>query len=268
MADSSTTPSFRQGIAAYYDRLAGSYGDGAAFAARRAAILRAIADDVAGAQVILDVGCGNGTYLVELATRSPAAQIVGIDLSPEMLHAAAARVGGRACLVRGDALALPFESEQFDIVFMSHVLQLVPDVEGCIAEVARCLAPGGLLISTLGTGRWREALLPVLDDDILRELSGLTQSARSRTPSDDPTRVTAACAAAALQPMCRDLMLSIDWAAIEEFIRVRWFPVVDEATQRRAESWLERARAQSSERTLSMSETLLVARKGPPRSAP
>ena len=123
-------------VAAYYDRLAPSYGEGELFAARRAAVLTAIAAEVENARAILDLGCGNGTYLAEFAVRVPAALVVGADLSPAMLSAARARIGAPTTVVRTDAIALPFRSARFDLVFMSHVLQLVHDVGRCIAEVA------------------------------------------------------------------------------------------------------------------------------------
>jgi ubiquinone/menaquinone biosynthesis C-methylase UbiE len=45
-----------------------------------------------------------------------------------------------------DACALPFRRGSFDLVFMSHVLLLVPDIERCIAEISQCLAAGGKLV--------------------------------------------------------------------------------------------------------------------------
>jgi SAM-dependent methyltransferase len=59
-----------------------------------------------GGETVVDVGCGNGTYLAELARRGHAGPVLGVDLSAGMLQATRGRAPG-ASLVAGDAAALP-----------------------------------------------------------------------------------------------------------------------------------------------------------------
>jgi ubiquinone/menaquinone biosynthesis C-methylase UbiE len=249
------------GVAAYYDRLAPVYGEGEVFAARRDAVLSAIGTELANARMVLDLGCGNGTYGAEFAARLPTARVVGADLSPAMLHAARRRVGERMFFVQANATALPFRSGGFDLVFMSHVLQLVDDIERCAAEVAACLVPGGLWITTIGVSGWRATVLDVLGPEALQELAALVASVQSRAVTDDEARVTAACARAGLQPTYRRAPFCATWAGLEEWLRIRWFTITDDAARQRAEHWLAQARPRAAGRMLSVNETLLVARK-------
>src|SRR5208337_3698299 len=77
-------------------------------------------------------------------------RVTGADLSIEMLRSARCRVGGKCRLLCADVSRLPFKPESFDFIFASHVLQFVADVDldGVVAEFARCLPPGGLLVAT------------------------------------------------------------------------------------------------------------------------
>ena len=251
-------------VTAYYDRLASSYGDGELFGARRAAVLAAIAPELSSARSILDLGCGNGAYLAEFVARVPAAHVVGADLSPEMLRAARRRVGSQADLARANACALPFTGARFDIVFMSHVLQLVADVDQCITEAAACVSDGGWLISTVGTGGWRAAVAETLGADNVQELAVLIKSVRSRArAADDRADVDAACTHADLAAQYRDAPLSVTWAAFEEWMRIRWLGLVDDAKRAQAEEWLDRVRSSNADRVLSIKQSVLVARKVP-----
>ena len=250
-----------RGVAAYYDRLAAVYGAGAVFGARRAAVLTAITPELAGAHRILDLGCGNGTYTAEFVARAPTASVVGVDLAPDMLHEALRRLGERVALVRADATRLPFRTSGFSLVFMSHVLQLVDEIERCVAEVAACLAPGGLWVSTIGVGGWRETVAQVLGLEALQELATLVGAARSRAPTDNRARVAAACAGAGLEVAWRDAPFTVTWPAVEEWLRIRWMTIVDETARLRTERWLDEMRPRNARLTFQVAEALLVARR-------
>jgi SAM-dependent methyltransferase len=96
-----------------------------------------------------DIGCGAGGLLARLAERFDA---VGVDMSPLALAYCAKR-GLRA--VEGslpDALAL--ESEAFDVVVASEVLEHVDDDRAAAATLARLLRPGGILVCTVPAHQW------------------------------------------------------------------------------------------------------------------
>ncbi len=90
---------------------------------------------------VLEVGCGTGLLLREVAT--DAKDAVGLDLSQGMLGLAASR-GLR--VLQGSATALPFEDHTFDLVYSFKVLAHVPDLEGALREMARVTRPGGRLV--------------------------------------------------------------------------------------------------------------------------
>ena len=93
---------------------------------------------------VLDLGCGTGMLLSELARRS--GFVVGIDSSPEMLELARKR--SSAALVLTDADHLPFADLSFDAVVSVTLLQNMPDPAATVREVARVTKPRGIVIMT------------------------------------------------------------------------------------------------------------------------
>jgi len=94
---------------------------------------------------VLDLGCGTGMLLDELARRGEF--VVGIDSSPEMLELARKRRGSLA-LVLADADHLPFIDRSFDAVVSVTLLQNMPNPAATVREVARVMKPGGIVIMT------------------------------------------------------------------------------------------------------------------------
>jgi malonyl-CoA O-methyltransferase len=95
--------------------------------------------DVRGARV-LDLACGSGRYARLLAERG-AAQVVAADFSPAMLR----QVTG-AQRVRASLTNLPFASGVFEVVVSGLAIGHAADLQACLAEVARVLKPGGVLL--------------------------------------------------------------------------------------------------------------------------
>jgi len=91
---------------------------------------------------ILDLGCGSGLSTLELRRAYPEAEIVGADLSPDMLAAARKRLPD-VQFVEGDAAA--FDTRGFDLVFANALFQWVPGHLGVVARIARDLPAGGAL---------------------------------------------------------------------------------------------------------------------------
>lgn len=102
--------------------------------------------DVEGRRV-LDLGCGDGAY--SAAVVECGAQVVGADLSREMLRSARARIKPAtrdAIFVRADMNALPFADRSFDAVLAVTVLCFAEDLVPPVHEIHRVLAPGGRLV--------------------------------------------------------------------------------------------------------------------------
>jgi 2-polyprenyl-3-methyl-5-hydroxy-6-metoxy-1,4-benzoquinol methylase len=89
---------------------------------------------------ILEVGCGPGHLLRALGQEVAGA--VGVDMRAD--HLTSCRADGfRAVCGRAEALGI--RAHRFDVVLCVGVLQLVPDHETAIAEMARVLRPDGIL---------------------------------------------------------------------------------------------------------------------------
>lgn len=93
---------------------------------------------------ILDLGCGDGALTQRLVDAGCA--VVGVDLSPDFIAAAAAR-GLDVRLI--DARALPFTHE-FDAVFSNAVLHWMRDIDPVLDGVHRALRSGGRFVGELG----------------------------------------------------------------------------------------------------------------------
>jgi arsenite methyltransferase len=101
----------------------------------------------AGATV-LDIGCGAGTDLLIAARRTgPAGRAIGVDMTAAMRERA--RRGAEAAGIHnvdvrdGDATHLPVDDASVDVVISNGVLNLVPEKERAVREIARVLKPGG-----------------------------------------------------------------------------------------------------------------------------
>jgi len=94
----------------------------------------------------LDVCCGTGAALRHLQ-RACRERVVGIDFSQGMLDEARLRCGQGVELVRGDALALPFDGE-FDVVTSAGAFGHIEraDEDRFVAGIARALRPGGRFV--------------------------------------------------------------------------------------------------------------------------
>ena len=121
-----------------------------------------VAEDVAGelsarrrqrGATIVDLGCGPGDLVVEIASRLKEVKIVGLDLSASMLLWAGrhATADGRVRFVIGDAAELPFNDASVDVVVSTLSMHHWEDPADAFAEIARVLRPDGVaLIYDLG----------------------------------------------------------------------------------------------------------------------
>ena len=121
----------------------------AATANARMSVLTLEAMDWTGLRV-LDVGCGDGEYTMELYKRAKPGAITGIDLSPAAIRAAASRnphdaVTFSVC----SGTRLPFDDDTFDVVHLRGVLHHMEDPQLAVAEAFR-VAPRVFIIEPNG----------------------------------------------------------------------------------------------------------------------
>lgn len=112
--------------------------------------------DLSGAAELLEIGCGTGLSTAQILRRLPAARIVGIDNSPDMLKQASVNLAdalsaGRLRLVEIDALSYlqTLPAERLDIVASVYTLHNFMDGyrERVLQEIYRVLKPGGLFVN-------------------------------------------------------------------------------------------------------------------------
>jgi SAM-dependent methyltransferase len=113
----------------------------AAVWARELALLRAMG--LSDGSRLLDVGCGGGAVLAQLVADTRPRRHVGVEPAPHLARHAA-RV---ASVVRADGVRLPFAAGSFDTVLFRLVLRHAPRPERLLAEAARVLVPGGLVLA-------------------------------------------------------------------------------------------------------------------------
>lgn len=100
---------------------------------------------------ILDVPCGGGVALRGL---HPGQRVswIGVDVEPVMLRRARRRAARfpavQTRLIEGDMTALPLQDCVADLCLSYGGLHCVPDPEAALAEMARCLRPGGRLVGS------------------------------------------------------------------------------------------------------------------------
>lgn len=95
---------------------------------------------------ILDLGCGTGALTAEISASG--AEVVGIDVSSEMVEQAR-RNHPHLRFEVADARSFRFD-EPFDAVFSNATLHWVRDQEPAVRSVHRALKPGGRFVAELG----------------------------------------------------------------------------------------------------------------------
>lgn len=145
---------------------ANGYRSQAWFRREQQLVLDAVGD---GNGVVVDVGCGSGLMLQPLVGKRP---VVGVDFNVDACHAAT-RAG--LTVIRGDAFGLPFADDSIDVAISCQFFnQQSPEgVHKCVAEIARCLRPGGHAVLVWRNGqawihRIAHTLLSLVDKIVRR----------------------------------------------------------------------------------------------------
>jgi SAM-dependent methyltransferase len=254
----------RPGIAQYFGRLAKTYGAGAYYGKRRAAVIAAMRAEIRGAPRLLDLGCGNGANLFELRDAIGCAVIAGADLSRQMLAEAdhRQRAGvARVPLICADAMTLPFRNAAWDVVFCSHVLQMVPDVGGCVCGIGEALKPGGLLAVAGGGNQMGGQMLANLTEEQRAILGAGRRGGRARAGIRDLDLIKTTCEGAGFVVERKRLPLTITGAELAEWYRIRWIPVMEDSMRAATEQVLDQLMTERGAEQFETAETLLFARK-------
>jgi SAM-dependent methyltransferase len=117
------------------------------FAARNAVIVWAMRRHFPDVRSFLEVGCGTGYVLRALTDAFPNAHVHAVDLYPQGLEFARARVAS-ANVAQADARSLPY-AEVFDVVGAFDVVEHIDDDIGALRSLARAVRPGGGVILTV-----------------------------------------------------------------------------------------------------------------------
>lgn len=100
----------------------------------------------------LDIGCGTGNHSIWLAEKG--LTVTGLDESLAMLEVAAAKTADTSLAidwVLGEAKALPFQGERFDLVLSVAAMEFIESRHQVLRDAMRLLRPGGRLVVGLLT---------------------------------------------------------------------------------------------------------------------
>lgn len=91
---------------------------------------------------VLDVGCGDGTFLANISVEEK----VGIDLDTTYVK----RIkNGNIMFVRADATRLPFKPDTFDLIFACELLEHLENPFACVREIKRVIKARGYFLASV-----------------------------------------------------------------------------------------------------------------------
>ncbi|HVP41640.1 MAG TPA: methyltransferase domain-containing protein [Candidatus Krumholzibacteriaceae bacterium] len=111
-----------------------------------ATALKALTQPVGKNAVILDAGCGTGTFFPHIARKTK--QTIGIDTSLKLLKKAKIKAHPNVALIRADADFLPFKADIFTHVFAFTLIQNTPNPQGTMEEFKRVTHRNAILVVT------------------------------------------------------------------------------------------------------------------------
>ena len=120
-----------------------------------------------GTERVLDLGCGNGKVMAEIAARVPEGAVVGIDASADMIAFASDHFGSTVlCNLRfetADIRCLAFR-EEFDLVVSFNALHWIPEQDQALRSIHSAMKPDGLAQVRLVPAGRRKSIENVLEE--------------------------------------------------------------------------------------------------------
>lgn len=113
------------------------------------AILRKLSIKDYTGKIIIDIGCGTGSFICKIACKSRS--IIGIDISENMLREAERKIGNykwKVSLILADAENIPVKKKCIDYAFAITLIQNLPNPEKFLDETHRILKKNGRTVIT------------------------------------------------------------------------------------------------------------------------
>lgn len=110
-------------------------------------LLHALEPAAVPGECIAELGFGGGWLLDEMVQAFPDVRLLGLDLSAGSARGVRARHGARIDVMLGDMQRLPFDDGSLSAVATCWTLYFMRDIDGALAEIRRCLAPGGVMVA-------------------------------------------------------------------------------------------------------------------------
>jgi SAM-dependent methyltransferase len=170
---------------------------------------------------VAELCCGRGEALGLLRGRIELG--IGVDVSPAMLEAAAARLPAqRFALLQGDATRVPLADACVDAVLMFGGVHHVADRRGLFREVARILRPGGRFVfrepvSDAALWRWLRAVIYRLSPHLDHETERPLRFAETAPPLGDAGLVLRSWRSCGLLGFC--LLMNSDVLVVNRALR-------------------------------------------------
>lgn len=142
----------------FYDRFAASFDDKMNMYDLRRRIEVVfndfLKDELLTDKLFLDAGSGTGWFSSEAVQKK--ARVYSLDVGENILAEVAKKCNSNRIV--GSILEIPFDDNYFDIVLCTEVIEHTPDPKIAVAELARVVKKGGILIITVPNIIWHPAI--------------------------------------------------------------------------------------------------------------